>query len=304
MTQTATARPDAPTSDVPTPNAMSVDVEDYYQVWALSFAIKREDWDDIAPRVVEATTRVLDLFDRTGAKGTFFALGCVAERHPDLIRDIVGRGHELGSHGYDHKKVFDLSQDAFLEETRRTRTILEDIAGVEARGYRAAGFSIDERTPWAHEMLMEAGHAYSSSIHPIDHDHYSAPDAPLTPYRPVAGADFAEIPVGVAELFGRRITCAGGGRFRLWPTVWTASLIDRVNRKDGRSAVFYFHPWEVDPDQPKVDGLPWKSRFRHYVNLDRMEGKLEALCRRFVWDRIDRVFPEAAVGAPNLKAAE
>lgn len=299
MSDAAEPRPETPVLR----NAMSVDVEDYYQVWALSFAIKREDWDAIPPRVEEATRTVLDLFDRTGAKGTFFTLGCVAERHPDLIRDIVARGHELGSHGWDHKKVFDLDREAFLEDTVRTKNTLEDIAGVEARGYRAAGFSIDESTPWAHETLREAGHGYSSSIHPIAHDHYSAPDAPLTPYRPIAGDPFPEIPVAVAEVAGRRVTCAGGGRFRLWPTMWTEHLTRRVNAA-GRSAVFYFHPWEVDPGQPKVAGLPWKSRFRHYVNLDRMEGKLETLLNKFVWDRIDRAIAEAAPQAARLEAAE
>jgi len=285
--------------DAPAANAVSVDVEDYYQVWALSSVVKREDWDAIPPRVDRATRAVLDLFDRTGAKGTFFTLGVVAQRHPDLVRDIVSRGHEVGSHGWDHAKTFDLSADAFRDQTARAKGVLEDIGGVEAAGYRAAGFSFDDRTPWAWDVLREAGHRYSSSVHPIAHDHYSAPDAPLHPYAPIEGDDaFLEIPVAVAELAGRRFSCAGGGRFRLWPTAWTRALIDRVNAS-GRRAVFYFHPWEVDPGQPRVEGLSAKSRFRQYVNLGRMEAKLERLLSCGRWDRIDRTF---GVGSPGLVA--
>ena len=278
------ARPVAPA------NAVSVDVEDYFQVWALSSAVHREDWDLISPRVADATRRTLDLFDRVNAEGTFFVLGWVAERHPDLVRDIVERGHELGSHGWDHEKAFDLSREAFLAETVRTKKTLEDIAGVAVAGYRAAGFSFDERNPWAHEALREAGHVYSSSVHPIASDHYAAPDAPLTPYAPIEGDEtFLEIPVAVATLFGKRFSCAGGGRFRLWPSAWSETLIKRVNA-EGRSAVFYFHPWEIDPGQPRVDGLSAKSRFRHYVNLNHMEAKLERLLKRGAWRRIDEVF--------------
>ncbi|MEK7265387.1 MAG: XrtA system polysaccharide deacetylase [Pseudomonadota bacterium] len=264
--------------------AMSVDVEDYFQVWALSPVIRRTDWDAYALRVDEATRRVLDLFDRRQAKATFFTLGWIAERAPKLIREIVARGHELGSHGYDHVKVFDQTPDAFRADVQKTKRILEDAAGVSVTGFRAAGFSIDARTPWAHDILSETGYLYSSSSHPIRHDHYGDPEAPRSPHR-LGG--IIEAPVATAEIFGKRISGAGGGWFRAAPYALSRWVIERAASTIEGPAIFYFHPWEVDPGQPRVEGLSAKSRFRHYLNLDRMESKLDRLLADFNWGRID-----------------
>lgn len=264
--------------------AMSIDVEDYFQVWALSSVIRRADWDGYALRVDDATRRVLDLLDRRQAKATFFTLGWVAERAPKLVREIVARGHELGSHGYDHVKVFDQSPDEFRADLAMTKRILEDAGGVAVNGFRAAGFSIDARTPWAHEIIGETGHLYSSSSHPIAHDHYGDPDAPRSPHR-LGGV--IEAPVATAEMFGKRVSSAGGGWFRAAPYALSRRLIERAARTIEGPAIFYFHPWEIDALQPRVEGLPSKSRLRHYLNLDRMEAKLDRLLGDFNWGRID-----------------
>lgn len=264
--------------------AMSVDVEDYFQVWALSSTIRREDWGSYSPRVEDATRRVLDLFDRHRAKATFFTLGWIAERAPGLVCDIVARGHELASHGYDHTKAFDQTPDEFRADVAKTKRILEDLGGVAVKGFRAAGFSIDARTPWAHEILAGTGHLYSSSSHPIAHDHYGDPLAPRSPHR---RCGIIEAPVATAEVFGRRVSSAGGGWFRAAPYALSRRLIARAAKTIDGPAIFYFHPWEIDAGQPRVEGLPAKSRFRHYLNLDRMEGKLDRLLGDFAWGRID-----------------
>ncbi|MFZ5616663.1 MAG: XrtA system polysaccharide deacetylase [Pseudomonadota bacterium] len=264
--------------------AMSVDVEDYFQVWAFSSVIRREDWEGYALRVDGAARRILDLFDRRGTKATFFALGWIAERAPSLIREIVARGHELASHGYDHKKVFDQTPDEFRADVAGTKRLLEDISGVEVKGYRAAGFSIDQRTPWAHEILGETGYAYSSSSHPIAHDHYGDPTGSRAPF--LAGG-IIEAPVATAEIFGRRLSCAGGGWFRAAPYALSAHLIARASETIGGPTIFYFHPWEIDAGQPRIENAPAKSKMRHYLNLDRMEGKLDRLLSDFAWGRID-----------------
>lgn len=272
-------------------HAMSVDVEDYFQVWALSSAIGRDDWDSYSLRVEDATRRVIDLFARTGTTATFFTLGWVAERCPGLMRAIVDAGHEVGSHGYEHIKVFDQTPDEFRADVVKTKTILEDVTGMPVNGYRAAGFSIDARTPWAFEILEGAGHRYSSSVHPIMHDHYGMPEAPRHAWHPIEGAGFLEIPVSTVDAWGRRFSCAGGGWFRLLPYAWSHHLLNRLIAGEGGSAVFYFHPWEIDPGQPRIDGISAKSRLRHYTNLDRMEAKLEKLLTRYRWRRMDEVFP-------------
>ncbi len=280
-----------PLKTKPTTHAVSVDVEDYFQVWALSEVIKRDDWDVIPLRVERATKTVLDLFDRTDTKGTFFTLGWVAEKAPGLIRDIVSRGHEIASHGYDHTKIFDQSAEEFRQDIRNTRKILEDISGERVKGFRAAGFSLDERSPWAHKILREEGYEYSSSVHPIAHDHYNAPDAPRFASHPLEDDQgFLEIPVSTTMLAGRRVSCAGGGWFRAMPYHVSRFLIDRMIHQDNQPAVFYFHPWEVDPEQPRVSGLSGKSSLRHYLNLDRMESKLEHLLGGMTWQRMDHVF--------------
>lgn len=267
--------------------AMSVDVEDYFQVWAFSSVIERSSWDGFAPRVSEATGRALDLFDRTQTKATFFTLGWVAERHPELVREIAERGHEVASHGYDHAKVFDQTPEEFRADVARTKAILEDIAGAPVRGYRAAGFSIDARTPWAYDILAEEGYAYSSSSHPIAHDHYGDPHAPQSPYRVGDGQALIEAPVATTTVLGRRISSAGGGWFRAAPLALYKSLIDRAARDLGGPVIFYFHPWEIDPDQPRIASAPVKSRARHYLNLKTMEARLEHILNAYDWGRID-----------------
>ncbi len=273
----------------PIVNAMSVDVEDYYQVWALSSMVKRSEWSSCESRVVASTSRILDMFDAAGVKATFFTLGCVAKNYPDLVRRIVADGHELASHGYWHHKVHELTRDEFLEDVRSTRLLLEDIGGVPVRGYRAPSFSIGEQTPWAYDVLAEAEYTYSSSLHPIVHDHYGRPDAPRFPYLEASG--IREIPVATVEWRGRRITCAGGGFFRLLPyQFWFRPLLRRLHAREAQPATFYFHPWEIDAGQPRVQGLPLRSRLRHYSNLGAMEGKLRRLLADFRWDRMDHVY--------------
>jgi polysaccharide deacetylase family protein (PEP-CTERM system associated) len=264
--------------------AMSVDVEDYFQVWAFSTIVNRASWDGYALRFEAATRRVLDLFDRKGAKATFFTLGWAAERAPALMRDIVARGHELASHGYDHTKVFDQTPAEFRADVAKTKKILEDVAGASVNGFRAAGFSIDARTPWAHEILAETGHLYSSSSHPIAHDHYGDPDAPRGPH---AAGGLIEAPVATAEFFRKRLSCAGGGWFRAAPYFLSEALIRRASQTIDGPTIFYFHPWEIDADQPRFENAPAKSKFRHYLHLDRMEGKLDRLLGAFKWGRID-----------------
>jgi len=270
--------------------AMSVDVEDYFQVWAFSGVVRRDDWDRYALRAEDNTRRLLDLFDEHGAKATFFTLGWVGERAPALMRDIAARGHEVASHGYDHKKVFDQTPEEFRADLLKTKKILEDASGVRVRGFRAAGFSIDKRTPWAHDILEETGHDYSSSSHPIAHDHYGDPDAPRGPHR--AGG-VIEAPVATAEIFGKRVSCAGGGWFRAAPYALFRRLLDRASATLGGPVIFYLHPWEIDPGQPRIAAAPWKSKFRHYVNLGVMEKKLARLLVAYPWTRID-----AALGLP------
>ena len=267
--------------------ALSVDVEDYFQVWAFSNVISRASWDGYALRVGDATRACLDMFDRRDAKATFFVLGWVAERDPALVQEIVRRGHELASHGLDHIKVTDQHRDEFREDARRSKLLLEDIAGAPVKGYRAAGFSINRTTPWAHETLAEIGYRYSSSAHPIAHDHYGDASGLQTPHRPVAGSGFIEAPVATTELFGRRVSCAGGGWFRAAPYALSERLIARAaNRNDG-PVIFYFHPWEIDADQPRVKTASRKSKLRHYLNLKSMAGKLDRLLARWQWGRID-----------------
>jgi polysaccharide deacetylase family protein (PEP-CTERM system associated) len=264
--------------------AMSVDVEDYFQVWAFSGVIDRARWDDYPLRTEENTRRLLDLFDEKGAKATFFVLGWIGERAPGLVKEIAARGHEVASHGYDHKKVFDQTPDEFREDVLKTQKILADASGARVRGFRAAGFSIDARTPWAHEILAETGHEYSSSSHPIAHDHYGDPDAPRSAYRT---GGLVEAPVATAEVFGRRISCAGGGWFRAAPYAMSKLLLDRAAATIDGPAIFYLHPWEIDPAQPRIERAPLRSRLRHYVNLAAMEPKLARLLDAYPWSRID-----------------
>lgn len=270
-------------------NGLSVDVEDWFQVGAFETVIARSDWDGMPCRVERNCDAVLQLFADAGVAATFFTLGWVAERYPAMMRRIAAQGHEIASHGWDHARVFTLGEDAFARDIDRARKVLEDTAGQAVTGYRAPSFSIDARTPWAHRVLAEHGYAYSSSVAPVVHDHYGWREAPRFAFRPVEGSTLLEIPVTTAEVAGRRMAAGGGGFFRLLPYGVSRWAIRRANRHDGRPAAFYFHPWEIDPDQPRVPRATVRSRFRHYTNLAVMETKLRRLLRDFRWGRMDEV---------------
>ncbi|HVJ02268.1 MAG TPA: XrtA system polysaccharide deacetylase [Sphingomonas sp.] len=277
-------------------NALSVDVEDWFQVGAFERTIARSDWDGLEHRVEANTDRVLALFEGAGVKATFFTLGWVAERYPALIRRIAEAGHEVASHGWDHARVFTLEPEQFRADLARARKALEDAAGTAVTGYRAPSFSIDRRTPWAHAILAEEGYRYSSSIAPLRHDHYGWPDAPRSAFRPVEGAGLIELPITLARVLGREVT-AGGGFFRLLPNAVTDGAVRTANAVEV-PAIFYFHPWEVDPGQPRVANAPLKSRLRHYARLGAMEGKLQRLIATHSWGRMDAI---AAREAERLK---
>ena len=268
-------------------NGLSVDVEDWFQVGAFEDVIKRGEWDGLKSRVVDNVERILDLFAEADVKATFFTLGWVAKRHPGIIRRIADAGHEVASHGYDHARVFNFKPLEFAADIRKARLILEDASGQPVKGYRAPSFSIDARTPWAFEELAEQGYAYSSSVAPIVHDHYGWPQAPRFAFLPVEDAELVEIPVTTAILGGRRVAAGGGGFFRVLPYAFSRWAIRQVNRREERPAVFYFHPWEVDPDQPRVRRAPVRSKLRHYTNLDKMADKLGDLVHEFAWGRMD-----------------
>ncbi|MEM8799768.1 MAG: XrtA system polysaccharide deacetylase [Pseudomonadota bacterium] len=273
---------------------MSVDVEDYFQVGAFETTIAREEWDTIPRRVDMATGRVLDLFARKGVKATFFCLGWVAERHPELIRRIADEGHEVASHGYDHARVTSLTPESFRADLRKAKALLEDAGGTPVIGYRAPSFSIGDANLWALEVLGEEGYLYSSSIYPIQHDHYGMPGAPRFAFRPDQAPSLTELPVTTVQVGSKTIPCGGGGYFRLLPYALSRWAMRRVNRRDNQSCIFYFHPWEVDKDQPRQKDAPLKSRLRHYVNLDKMEAKLARALDDFDWGRVDEVFFGAA----------
>lgn len=269
-------------------NAFTVDVEDYFQVSAMAPYISRDEWDARECRVERNIDRILALLDKHGVKGTFFTLGWIADRYPQLVRRISDLGHELASHGYGHERASSLSPDAFLADVRLAKLVLEDLSGRAVIGYRAPSFSIGKGNLWAYEMLGEAGYRYSSSIFPIRHDHYGMPDAPRFMHHRDE-VDIVEIPATTVRFGGRNFPASGGGYFRLLPYAVSRSMFRRVNEIDGQAAVFYCHPWEVDPEQPRVSGINFKTRFRHYVNLGRMEGRLNRLLGDFSWGRMDEV---------------
>lgn len=269
-------------------NALTIDVEDYFQVSALAPHFPRSSWDQVPCRIEANVDRVLALLHEHGAKATFFTLGWIAERYPKLVRLIVMEGHELASHGYAHERASAQSPEAFGADVSLAKAVLEDIAGVAVRGYRAPSFSIGAGNLWAHDALAEAGYEYSSSVYPIAHDHYGMPGAPRFPWRLPNG--LIEIPVTTVRRFGRNWPAGGGGYFRLLPYSVSRWAIANVNQRDARSAIFYFHPWEMDPGQPRVSGASAKSRFRHYLNLDRMEARLRCLLGDFRWARVDETF--------------
>lgn len=271
-------------------NAMSIDVEDYFQVSAFAPHIRREDWDTLPCRVERNVDVILGLLDETNAKATFFTLGWIAERYPQVVRRIVDDGHELASHGYGHQRASDLTPEQFRDDITRAKHILEDLGGVAIRGYRAPSFSINRKNWWAVEELENAGYVYSSSIYPVRHDHYGMPDAPRFPHRPNGEAGILELPPTTVPLMGRNWPAAGGGWFRLLPYSMSRWMLNRVNTEDCAPCMFYFHPWELDAGQPRQSGLSARTRFRHYVNLQRMPGRLRQLLTDFEWDRVDRVF--------------
>jgi len=273
-------------------NAMTVDVEDYFQVQAFASVIDRATWDSIPCRVEANMDRVLQQFDGAGVTATFFTLGWIAERYPAVVRRIVAAGHELASHGYGHARADGQTPDEFRADVRRARGVLQELGGVPVSGYRAPTFSIGPRNPWAFDVLEEEGYGYSSSVFPVRHDLYGAPDAPRFPYRPGVGS-LIEIPMTTVRLGGRNLPCAGGGYFRLMPYPLFRTLLRRFNRVDASPGVFYFHPWEIDPSQPRVAAASRVSRFRHTVNLSAMHGRLDHLLHDFAWDRMDRVFAKA-----------
>lgn len=284
-------------------NGLSVDVEDWFQVGAFENVIQRKDWDGIATRVENNVTQILDLFAEAEVKATFFTLGWVAQRHPKLIRRIVEAGHEIASHGYDHARVFTFDRTRFAEDIKLAQQILEDASGAKVIGYRAPSFSIDQRTPWAFEELAEQGYIYSSSVAPVMHDHYGWPEAPRFAFRPIVDSQLIEIPVTTAMLGGRRVAAGGGGFFRVLPYAFSRWAIRQVNRKEERPAVFYFHPWEVDPDQPRVSNAPMRSKLRHYTGLEKMAAKLTDLAREFVWDRMDVIAETEAKRTVNFDSS-
>ncbi|WP_229423315.1 XrtA system polysaccharide deacetylase [Massilia frigida] len=274
----------------PIRNAMTIDVEDYFQVSAFAPIIARESWPARECRVEANIERILAILADGGVHATFFTLGWIAERYPDMVRRIVAGGHELASHGYGHLRASDQTRAEFADDVGRSKALLEDIGAQAVLGYRAPSFSIGTANLWALDVLHDAGYRYSSSIYPIQHDHYGMPDAPRFAFYPNGPDGLLEVPITTAMLGQRKLPAGGGGYFRLLPYSLSRWMMRRVNSDDGQPAIFYFHPWELDPGQPRPQGASLKTRFRHYVNLQRMEGRIKQLTRDFAWDRMDRIF--------------
>jgi len=269
---------------------MTVDVEDYFQVSAFEPHIAREHWERLPCRVERNMDRILVLFDEHNVQATFFVLGWMAERYPRMVRDISDAGHEVASHGYQHVRVVNQTPGAFRADVRRTKALLEDTTGQAVRGYRAASYSIGRNNLWALDELLEAGHEYSSSIYPIHHDLYGMPEAPRFAFRHRSEGGILEVPVTTVMVGQRKLPCGGGGYFRLFPYTLSRWALQQVNQHDGESAVFYFHPWEIDPGQPRQTGIGLKTRVRHYLNLSRTEARLARLLSDFCWGRMDKIF--------------
>ena len=272
-------------------NAMTVDVEDYFQVSAFEKYIARADWDALEPRVERNTNRILDLFAEHGVKATFFVLGWVAERYPALLRRMADEGHEIASHGYSHVRASEQSEAEFRQDVSRARKLLEDLSGTPVVGYRAASYSIGRKNLWALSVLDEEGYRYSSSIYPVRHDLYGMPEAPRFAFFPLGRGRILEVPVTTLSLGGKTFPCGGGGFFRLYPYLLSKLALAHINRRERESGIFYFHPWEIDPQQPRPGvRLDLRTRIRHYLNLSRMENRIRALLRDFAWQRMDRIF--------------
>jgi polysaccharide deacetylase family protein (PEP-CTERM system associated) len=269
-------------------NALTIDVEDYFQVSAFSDHVQRSNWENQPSRVEANIDRILTLLSGANVRATFFTLGWIADRSPAMIRRILDGGHELASHGYDHHRATEQGYGAFLADIRLAKAVLEDVSGSEIKGYRAPSFSIGRKNTWAFDCIADAGYRYSSSVYPIRHDHYGMPDAPRFAHEARTG--LLEIPVATVRLLRSNWPAGGGGYFRLLPYCMSKWSIRRVNAVDRQPAMFYFHPWELDPDQPRIEGPGLKTRFRHYLNLRRMAPRLSHLLDDFRWDRVDRVF--------------
>jgi polysaccharide deacetylase family protein (PEP-CTERM system associated) len=273
-------------------NALTIDVEDYFQVSAFAPYIPRDQWNSRECRVERNVERILHMLEEHKTQATFFTLGWIAERYPRLVQRIVDGGHELASHGYGHERASDLTEAAFFADIDSAKKLLEDLSGQEIKGYRAPSFSIGKGNLWAFDCLERAGYRYSSSIYPIKHDHYGMPDSPRFAHQIRTG--LIEVPVTTARFFDRNWPSSGGGYFRLMPYAMSRWLLDHVNRVDRQSAIFYFHPWEIDAAQPRIDGINAKTRFRHYVNLHRTEARIRRLLADFKWARMDELFLPAS----------
>jgi polysaccharide deacetylase family protein (PEP-CTERM system associated) len=277
-------------NSAPIRNALTIDVEDYFHVYAFASHISRDSWDQLPCRVERNVEATLAILEEHKAHATYFMLGWVADRYHGLVRRIVEQGHELASHGYAHRLASEQSRQEFHEDVTRAKRLLEDIGGVAVKGYRAPSFSIGRNNLWALECLREVGYRYSSSVYPIQSDHYGMPEAPRFAFYPEAGHGLLELPVTTVRLFNRNLPAGGGGYFRLLPYSVSRWCMKRVNAVDQQPCIFYFHPWEIDPGQPRQRHASLRSRFRHYVNLSSMERRIRALFADFEWDRVDRLF--------------
>lgn len=270
-------------------NAMTVDVEDYFQVSAFESIIDRAEWDSMPSRVERNIDEILQLFSWAGVKATFFVLGWIAERYPKMVIDIASHGHEIASHGYGHQRIIHQAPSVFREDLTRSKALLEALVDRPILGYRAPSYSIGKSTLWAHDILAESGFKYSSSVVPVKHDLYGIPNGHRHPYHTANGA-LLEIPISTVSVIGKNINCGGGGWFRLFPYAFTRWAMSSINDKERRSCVFYFHPWELDPEQPKIDGAGAKSKFRHYLNLSKTSGRLRRLLSDFQWSTMQDVY--------------
>jgi polysaccharide deacetylase family protein (PEP-CTERM system associated) len=269
-------------------NALTIDVEDYFQVSAFSPYISRSNWENIECRVEKNIEVILEMLMRHGIKATFFILGWIAERYPSMVRKISSQGHEIASHGYGHERVTNLSKEDFLKDIKNSKRILEDISGTEVIGYRAPSFSIVEKNFWAFGLLADAGYRYSSSIYPIAHDHYGIPNFSRFPCK--IQENFLEVPISTLRILNKNLPSSGGGYFRLFPYFFSKWILNKFNEIEGKPVIFYFHPWELDFDQPRVFDVDLKTRFIHYVNISKMENRLDLLCNDFRWGRMDDIF--------------
>lgn len=267
---------------------MTVDVEDYFHVSAFEDVISKNNWDSLECRVEQNTFRLLDLFAQYNVKSTFFTLGWVAERCPALIKEIVNQGHELASHGYSHKRALGMSASEFKADVQRSKNILEDLSGQPVFGYRAPSFSVKDDNAWVYEILKELNFEYSSSTYPIEHDLYGVPNWPRFKYLRDEG--IIEIPIPTIRKNGVNTGIGGGGYFRLYPYWMSRNRINSYLQEEKQPYSFYFHPWEIDPDQPRVKGASLKSKIRHYINLSRMENKIEQLLQDYKWDTMRNVY--------------